>query len=59
MTATNLVTIYVTSEQFKSRVMNKFLEMSGYDAKILDNGLPKMTDKSITYNKMNKWKYLI
>ena len=39
---------YVTSEQFKSRVMNEILgNVQGMMPKILDNGLPKMTDPSM------------
>ena len=39
---------YVTSEQFKSRVMNEILDnVSGMMPKILDNGLPKMTGPSM------------
>ena len=39
---------YVTSEQFKSRVMNEILgNLQGMMPKILDNGLPKMTGPSM------------
>jgi len=39
---------YVTSEQFKSRVMNEILDnVQGMMPKILDNGLPKMTGPSM------------
>ena len=39
---------YVTSEQFKSRVMNEILgNEQGMMPKILDNGLPKMTGPSM------------
>ena len=39
---------YVTSEQFKSRVMNEILNnVQGMMPKILDNGLPKMTGPSM------------
>ena len=39
---------YVTSEQFKSRVMNEILgNGQGMMPKILDNGLPKMTGPSM------------
>ena len=39
---------YVTSEQFKSRVMNEILgNVQGMMPKILDNGLPKMTGPSL------------
>ena len=39
---------YVTSEQFKSKVMNEILgNVQGIMPKILDNGLPKMTGPSM------------
>ena len=39
---------YVTSEQFKSRVMNEILgNVQGMMPKILDNGLPIMTGPSM------------
>ena len=39
---------YVTSEQFKSKVMNEILgNVQGMMPKILDNGLPKMTGPSM------------
>jgi len=39
---------YVTSEQFKSRVMNEILgNVQDMMPKILDNGLPKMTGPSM------------
>jgi len=39
---------YVTSEQFKSRVMTEILgNVQGMMPKILDNGLPKMTGPSM------------
>ena len=39
---------YVTSEQFKSRVMNEILgNVQGMMPKLLDNGLPKMTGPSM------------
>ena len=39
---------YVTSEQFKSRVMNEILgNVQGMMPKILDNGLSKMTGPSM------------
>ena len=39
---------YVTSEQFKSKVMNEILgNEQGMMPKILDNGLPKMTGPSM------------
>ena len=49
MTATGVIGYkYVTSEQFKSRVMNEILSnVQGMMPKILDNGLPKMTGPSM------------
>ena len=39
---------YVTSEQFKSRVMNEILRnVQGMMPKVLDNALPDMTGPSI------------
>ena len=39
---------YVTSEQFKSRVMNEILgNVQGMMTKLLDNGLPKITGPSM------------
>ena len=39
---------YVTSEQFKSRVMNEILgNVQDMMPKLLDNGLPKMTGPSM------------
>ena len=39
---------YVTSEQFKSRVMNEILDnVSGMMPKVLDNAMPKTTGTSI------------
>ena len=39
---------YVTSEQFKSRVMNEILgNVQGMMPRILDNGLPKITGPSM------------
>ena len=39
---------YVTSEQFKSRVMNEILDnVSGMMPKVLDQGLPKTTGPSM------------
>ena len=39
---------YVTSEQFKSKVMNEILSnVQGMMPKLLDNGLPKMTGPSM------------
>ena len=43
---------YITSEQFKSRVMNEILgNVQGMMPKILDNGLPKMTGPSMPISK--------
>ena len=49
MTATGVIGYkYVTSEQFKSRVMNEVLSnVQGMMPKILDNGLPKITGPSM------------
>ena len=39
---------YVTSEQFKSKVMNEILgNVQGMMPKLFDNGLPKMTCPSM------------
>ena len=39
---------YVTSEQFKSRVMNEILDnVSGMMPKVLDQGLPQITGPSM------------
>ena len=39
---------YFTSEQFKSKMMNKILgNVQGMMPKILDNGLPKVTGPSM------------
>ena len=39
---------YVTSEQFKSRVMNEILDnVSGMMPKVLDQNLPKLTGQSM------------
>lgn len=39
---------FVTSEQFKARVMNEILDnVSGMMPKVLDNALPKMTGPTI------------
>ena len=43
---------YVTSEQFKSRVMNEILDnVSGMMPKVLDNALPSQTGQSIPFIK--------
>ena len=49
MSATGVIGYrYVTSEQFKSKVMNEILNnVQGMMPKILDNGLPKMTGPSM------------
>ena len=39
---------YVTSEQFKAKVMNQILDnVQGMMPKLLDNGLPKVTGPSM------------
>jgi len=44
---------YVTSEQFKAKVMNEILgNVQGMMPKVLDQGLPKTTGKSIPLPKM-------
>ena len=52
MTATGIIGYkYVTSEQFKSRVMNEILgNVQGMMPKVLDQGLPKTTGVSIPFN---------
>ena len=49
MTATGVIGYkYVTSEQFKSRVMNEILgNVQGMMPKVLDQGLPKVTGPSM------------
>ena len=43
---------YVTSEQFKSRVMNEILgNVQGMMPKGLEKGLPKVTGPSLPFNK--------
>ena len=43
---------YVTSEQFKSKVMNEVLgNVQGMMPKVLDQGLPKTTGVSIPFKK--------
>jgi hypothetical protein len=50
-----LVIIYVTSEQFKAKVMNEVLgNVQGLMPKILDKGLPKMTGPTIPEFKQPK-----
>jgi len=47
---------YVTSEQFKAKMMNEVLgNVQGLMPKILDQGLPKMTGPSIGVPKGNDW----
>ena len=61
MTATGVIGYkYVTSEQFKAKVMNEILgNVQGMMPKLLDNGLPKMTGpsmpKSNTMSDDSKW----
>ena len=49
MTATGVIGYrYVTSEQFKAKVMNEILgNVQGMMPKMLDQGLPKMTGPSM------------
>ena len=49
MTVTGVIGYkYVTSEQFKSRVMNEILaNVQGMMPKVLDNTLPKVTGPSL------------
>ena len=49
MTATGVIGYkYVTSEQFKSKVMNEILgNVQGMMPKLLDQGLPKVTGPSM------------
>ena len=49
MTATGVLGYkYVTSEQFKSKVMNEILDnVSGMMPKVLDQNLPKVTGSSM------------
>ena len=49
MTATGVVGYkYLTSENFKSRVMNEILgNVQGMMPKLLDNGLPNLTGPSL------------
>ena len=47
---------FVTSEQFKARVMNEILEnVSGMMPKVLDNALPEMTGPTIPEFKQPKF----
>ena len=44
---------YVTSEQFQNKMMNKVLGgVSGMMPKVLDQGLPEMTGKSMPLPKL-------
>ena len=44
---------YVTSEQFKSRVMKEIMgNVSGLMPKVLDQGLPDVTGPSVPTNKI-------
>ena len=49
MTATGVIGYrYVTSEQFKAKVMNEILgNVQGMMPKVLDQGLPKVTGPSM------------
>jgi len=53
MTATGVIGYkYVTSEQFKSKVMNEVLgNIQGAMPKVLDNVMPQQTGKSIPFIK--------
>ena len=53
MTATGIIGYkYVTSEQFKSRVMNEILgNVPGMMPKVLEKGLPDMTGESMAIPK--------
>ena len=47
---------YVTSEQFKSRLMKEVMSnVSGLMPKVLDQGLPKMTGPSLPTTKLPKF----
>ena len=47
---------FVTSEQFKSRVLNEILsEVSGSMGKVLDKQLPKSTGISVPTNSLPKF----
>ncbi len=47
---------YVTSEQFKAKMMNEVLgNVQGLMPKILDQGLPKMTGPSLPTTKLPKF----
>ena len=57
MTATGVIGYkYLTSENFKSRVMNEIMKnVSGLIPKALDQGLPKMTGPSLPTTKLPKF----
>ena len=57
MTATGVIGYrYVTSENFKSRVMNEVLgNVQGLMPKMLDQGLPDMTGPSLPTTKLPKF----
>ena len=47
---------YVTSEQFKAKMMNEVLgNVQGLMPKILDKGLPEMTGPSLPTTKLPKF----
>ena len=47
---------YITSEQFKAKMMNQVLEnVQGLMPKILDQGLPDMTGPSLPTTKLPKF----
>jgi len=47
---------YITSEQFKAKVMNEVLDnVQGLMPKMLDQGLPKMTGPSLPTTKLPKF----
>ena len=47
---------YVTSEQFKTKMMNQVMgNVQGLMPKVLDQGLPKMTGPSVGVPKGNDW----
>ena len=47
---------YVTSEQFKTKIMNEVLGgVSGMMPKVLDEGLPKMTGPSLPTTQLPKF----
>ena len=47
---------FVTSEQFKSQVLNEILsEVSGLLPNVLDKGLPDMTGPSVPTNSLPKF----